>query len=139
MKAVSPLVAAVLLIAVTMTVAGVLAYWASSFVRKRTELWENQTITSECQFADFKIYQCRYNSSASKINLLLENIRDVELKDLKVYLLYPDGTISPAIPLNTSLAAGSVQSYYISGITQNFNKIIIKTHCTELSKEDDCR
>ena len=36
-KAVSPLVAAVLLIAVTMTIAGMLAYWASGFVRQQTE------------------------------------------------------------------------------------------------------
>ena len=139
MKAVSPLVAVVLLIAVTMTIAGMMAYWASSFVRSRTALWENQTITSECQFADFKIYQCTYNTSASKINLLLENLRDVELKELKLYVLYPNDIISSAIPLNTTLTAGSVQAYYISGITQNFTKVIVKTHCPDVSREDDCK
>ena len=55
-KAVSPLVAAVLLIAVTMTIAGMLAYWASGFVRLQTETFSNQSVVSKCNFADFKVY-----------------------------------------------------------------------------------
>jgi len=139
MKAVSPLVAAVLLIAVTMTIAGVLAYWAQSFVRGETERWENQTVTGECQYADFKVYRCTYNSSISRIDLFLNNIRNVELKSLKIYVSYLNGTISSGIPLNESLAAGELKGFYITGITQNFTKIIVKTHCPDISEEDDCK
>ncbi len=57
---ISPLVAAVLLIAVTMTIAGLLAYWATSFVR--TSLPETNRTEAECRLADFSIYFCSYNS-----------------------------------------------------------------------------
>ena len=43
-KGISPLVATVLLIAVTMTLAGIIAFWGSSFVRTSLPT-ENQTQT----------------------------------------------------------------------------------------------
>ncbi|MEM7821584.1 MAG: archaellin/type IV pilin N-terminal domain-containing protein [Candidatus Aenigmatarchaeota archaeon] len=137
-KAISPLVAAVLLIAVTMTVAGMLAYWASSFVRERTKEWENQTLAGECQFADFRVYQCVYDNQNSRINLILENIRSIELKNIRLYVLYPNGTLTSEIPLNEPLRAGEVKVYHISNISPGFSKIIIKTHCPDISTESVC-
>jgi flagellin-like protein len=87
-KGISPLVASVLLIAATMSIAGILAYWASSFVSKQTETFENQTVTSECNYADFKIYSCSYNSSSRRLTMILENTRDVTLKNLNVFIFY---------------------------------------------------
>ncbi len=139
MKAVSPLVAAVLLIAVTMTIAGMLAYWASSFVRQRTEQFGNTTLTSECQFADFRVYQCTYNSTLERVSIILNNIRSVDMRELKAYVVYKNGTLSAAVDLNTTLPAGAVQPFYVNGVTPDFAKIIIKTHCTDLSVEDDCK
>ena len=137
MKGISPLVAAVLLIAVTMTIAGMLAYWASSFVRMQTAAFENQSVTGVCNYADFRIYQCTYNSTTSKVNIILENLRSVQLTDIKLNVFYLNGSVS-VVNLNESLDSGMVQAYYVTGIA-NFTKVLVKTQCPELSKESSCK
>ena len=137
-KAISPLVAAVLLIAVTMTIAGVLAYWASSWVKEQTASWENQTILGECRFADFKISDCSYNSTSQNMSLILENIRNIELRNITVYVTYANKTVS-SISLNQTLQANAVQSFVASGISSNYEEITVKTHCPELSATDKCQ
>ena len=137
-KGISPLVAAVLLIAATMSIAGILSFWATSFVRTQTKQFENQTSSSECNFADFRIYQCVYNSSTQKVNLILENIKTVELKELKLYVEYSTGNVSSPISLNGTLPNGAIKPYVITDIS-NFTDIIVKTQCPELSVKDDCK
>jgi len=138
-KGISPLVAAVLLIAATMSIAGILAYWASSFMRTQTSSFENQTITSECQYADFKIYGCSYNSTSTSkpVNLILENYRDVLLKDLVAYVYFTNGTITP-VSLNETLPKGAIKSFSINNI-DTFTKILVKTHCPEITRETACQ
>lgn len=136
-KGISPLVAAVLLIAVTMTIAGILAWWAGSFVR--TSLPEVNETEVECRFAEFSIYSCSYVNSTGSLNIILENLENTELKELKLYAVYGDGTLSNEISLNETLNAGSLQSYTITGITWPFSLITVKTHCAELSRSKSCK
>lgn len=138
MKGISPLVAAVLLIAVTMTIAGMLAYWASSFVRTQTEQFENQTLTTECNFAGFKIYGCSYNSTSQEMTFILENFRSVTLRDLEAYIIYKNKTIAN-ITLNGTLEAGTMRSFRITGVSPDYNSLIIKTHCPDVTAEGTCR
>jgi len=134
---ISPLVAAVLLIAVTMTIAGLLAYWATGFVR--TSLPETNTTEAECRFADFSIYSCTYYNSTEKINLILENFKNVELMSLKVFLIYPNATASDPIALNETLPAGGMlKSFQIGNVAEDFSKIMVATHCPEVSEEKIC-
>ncbi len=137
-KGISPLVAAVLLIAATMSIAGILAYWASSFVRIQTESFQNQSIASECNYADFKIYFCKYNSTSHTISMTLENSRDVTLKDLKVQIFYTNETVSSPIPLNDTLAPRLLKSFSITDIN-DFSSLIVKTNCPDISKTHQCR
>lgn len=134
-KGISPLVAAVLLIAVTMTIAGLMTYWATSFVR--TSLPATNETEAQCRFADFAVYSCLYTNSTKKLNLILENLRAVELRELKLYIIYANDTVSPEIELNETLLAGTIKSYTISDVDA-FSKILVKTHCPELSKESVC-
>jgi len=135
-KGVSPLVASVLLIAVTMTIAGVLAYWASSFVKQ--SLPSLNTTESECRFAGFSIYSCTYDNSTKKISLILENSRNIELKELKAFLIYSNASVSDAIPLNGTISGGTLKSFSIPNVYDSFAKISVKTHCSELSEEKAC-
>mgnify|MGYP001565135112 CR=1 FL=1 len=137
-KAVSPLVAAVLLIAVTMTIAGMLAYWASGFVRLQTETFSNQSVVSKCNFADFKVYSCSYNSSSQRINLILENIKNIELKNLTAFVVYPDNTIAK-FDLGGNLPSGFIKSFPISSVSPDYSSINIKTECPELSVSATCK
>ena len=137
MKGISPLVAAVLLIAVTMSIAGVLAYWASQFVTK--SLPEVNQTTAQCRFTNFIIYNCFYNSSASKLVLTLNNIQTVEARDLMVYFSFANGTMSSGTKLNETVAPGEFRSYILSGISSDFSKIIVTTQiCPDVSKESSC-
>ena len=138
-KGISPLVAAVLLIAATMSIAGILAYWASSFMKTQTAQFGNQTITGECQYADFQIMKngCTYNSTNKTVALLLENNREVLLKDLVVYINFGNGSVVP-VSLNDTLPKGAIRSFSLQGI-DSFTKIIVKTQCPEISEEDDCK
>jgi len=134
---ISPLVAAVLLIAVTMTIAGLLAYWATSFVR--TSLPETNKTETECQFAAFSIYSCAYVNSTETVSLILENHKNVELRNLRTFLIFPNASVSNPIELNGTLSAGGMlKSFQIEGITDDFSKIMVTTHCPEISKEKIC-
>ena len=136
-KGISPLVAAVLLIGVTMTIAGILAYWAGSFVRSQVAAFENQTVTSECNFADFRIYACSYDSDSQKMTFILNNLRTVDLKNLTVFVINQDNTVT-TIPLNDSLPGNSLKSFSIS-VSPNYKTITIKTHCPGVSVSSGCR
>lgn len=137
-KGISPLVAAVLLIAVTMTIAGVLAYWASSFVRSQTELFQNQTVATECNFGNLQVYACNYDSNSTKITMILNNIGTIDLRDLIVYVIYPDNTIKD-YALNATLASRRLESYILSDVLSGFLKINVKTQCTNVYAESACK
>jgi flagellin-like protein len=132
-KGISPLVAAVLLIAVTMTIAGLLAYWAASFVK--ASLPETNETETQCRFADFSIYSCSYSNRT--VNLILENTQNVDLENIKAYLIFSNSTVSDAYSLNETLPAGVLKSYTISDV-DDFSKISIKTHCPDVGKEKTC-
>lgn len=64
-KGVSPLIAAVLLVAFTMTVAAILATWSSSFVRSKTrEAEQEQEEKAMCSGLAMNVESAKYDSSA---------------------------------------------------------------------------
>jgi flagellin-like protein len=138
-KGVSPLVAAVLLIAITMTIAAILSYWASGFVRSRTTEWEKALPAGECSFANFQIYTCRYDSSNSSLMLILENVKDVELTNITAYIVYGNGTIDARLSGFQNLPGGQIKAYNIYGVDSTYDKITIKTQCSDVSATDFCK
>ena len=138
MKGISPIVATVLLIAVTMTLAGVLAYWSSTFVAQRLPAI-NASI-ARCDLAQFEFLDCRYNSTSQNAIFSLDNIKNVDLINLTAYVQYSNGTILPStgINLNQSLPASSIRSYSVSGVSSDFSSVLIKTNCPELSRSNAC-
>ncbi len=136
MKGISPIVAAVLLIAITMTIAGVLAYWSSTFVS--TGLPAENITTAQCRLAQFQFQTCRYNSTSQVIAFSLNNLRTADLGNLTAFIEYPNGTISNGISLNGSLVANTIKSYTVSGVFSDFSNILIKTSCADVSRLDPC-
>lgn len=138
-KGVSPLVAAVLLIAVTMTLAAMLSYWASGFVRSRTEEWERRLPAGECSFANFRVYSCRYDTPTSSLIAILENVKDVELRNITAYVIYTNGTIDSRLTGFANLPASQIKTYTISNVNPGYDRLMIKTHCPDVTATDDCR
>lgn len=136
MKGISPIVAAVLLIAITMTVSGVLAYWSSTFVS--TSLPTENVTTAQCRVAQFEFLNCRYNSTAQAIVFSLNNVRTVDLPNLTAFVEYSNGTVASGVSLSQSLPSGTIRSYSVSGVTSDFSNLIIKTSCPDLSRSNTC-
>lgn len=136
MKGISPIVAAVLLIAITMTIAGVLAYWSASFVGESLP-GANETDV-KCKLANFAFASCSYFNSTKKLNFILDNRRNVDLTDLKLFLYFPNKTVSAAIALNGSLGANSPTSFSVSDIPSDFSSVEIRTNCPEAVASITC-
>jgi len=131
MKGISPLVAVVLLIAITMTVAGVLAYWASGFVRSSLPS-QNQTSTlQQCISADFEINPTtNYNSTTHTLNLILQNTAGVDLTITNVSFVYTDGVESRAI--NQPLPMNSMKSFPVTNVREGFITYTVFTNCPKV-------
>jgi len=144
MKGISPLVASVLLIAITMSIAGILAFWVSTYTTSTLPSLNRTRIEEECRFSNFDIYSCNINTSTSTITFTLHNIGQYEISNLASYIVFANNSVTPQISLNDTLPIGSFKSYVLLNSTTNvssttFSKIIIaSTLCSGLSKESGC-
>ncbi len=136
MKGISPIVATVLLVAITMTIAGVMAFWAQGFASKSLPV-ENDT-TAKCRVAQFEFQNCKYNSTTQTIIFSLNNLRTVDLSGLKAYIEYPNGTVSSGVDLNKTLLGGQLISYSVSGVSSEFDDVLVKTNCPDISRSNIC-
>lgn len=137
-KGISPLVASVLLIAATMSLAGILAYWSSNFVK--TALPETNSSQTTCQFADFQIYQCQYSNATQTISFVLYNYRTIPLSGLGVTVFDANSLPTWAnITLNGSLPVGQFVGYSVTSIPQNFTKMIVSSSmCPSVLHDTSC-
>ena len=140
LKGISPLVATVLLIAATMSIAMILSFWASSFVQQGLPQQNQTEQQRNCQFADFDIYQCSYNVTNSSMSLILRNLRSSPIQDVRLVLFLPNNSVSLPYSLSQSLPGGAFQSYSLYDIPA-FNKIVVSSlPCTGIipDKEKTC-
>jgi flagellin-like protein len=137
-KGISPIIAAVLLIAVTMTLAGVLAFWASTFVQQGLDQSSNQTVATECNFGNFIIDACSYDAAGQRASIILNNIGTVDLRNITVYSLYPDNSLN-LTSVSGDLPSNRLSSFSANGIASGFTKLRIRTHCPNVEAETFCR
>lgn len=147
MKGISPLVAAVLLIAATMSIAGILAYWAASFVRVRTETMGNETQALErCTGANFQIIDNFFNATGNnELTIVLQNLARYPVYIQGISFFWSNGTI---LENSTTLTLGVGETFktytitYAGGIPiqkgWGCNYYIILTDCPGLSKTHPC-
>lgn len=138
MKGISPIVAAVLLIAITMTIAGGLALWATRLVGEQLP---NPEEIIECKLANFDFLSCTYNASTQNLIFSLINRGSLEMKNLTAILSYPNGSSSSDMTLNSTLQTGTnkVSSFTISDIPSDFSYLLITTmNCPEVEASDSC-
>ncbi|MCX6821688.1 MAG: hypothetical protein NTW30_02810 [Candidatus Aenigmarchaeota archaeon] len=137
-KGLSPIVAAVILIAATMSLAGILTFWTTSFISNK--LNQSSTVNDEtnCLGAEFKLRpESKYDNGT--LFLIVENIRAVDLKLENLYLFYPDTGVDPPVPLNSfELNKGEIKSLSpLDDVTirDGFTGGKIKTNCPTASLE----
>ena len=128
-KGLSMIVAAVILIAATMSIAGVLIYWSSSFVQQRLNETGGMTEETSCLGAGFKI---KYSNFANDtLILFLDNNRVVDLTLKNLYLFYPDNQMK-TVPLNELLKGNEIKKVTLTNITDGFTRGEIKTNCPDV-------
>ncbi|MDI6825714.1 MAG: hypothetical protein QMD36_00770 [Candidatus Aenigmarchaeota archaeon] len=125
-KGLSIIVGAVILIAATMSIAGILIYWTSGFVQKRLSESGNVTDETACLGAEFKIHSANFANGT--LVLFLDNRRTVDLTLENLYLFYPDNSME-TVPLNVVLKGNEIKQLTLTNITDGFTGGKIKTHC----------
>lgn len=144
-KGISPLVAAVLLIGITMIIAGFLAFWVSTFMRGRATTFEKTTEEIEkctrlqAMASPFNIYYSSYNSSTKTLRLFLENRAGIEYKIAGIDIFYPNESTEwkdvnltlPAIPRIVSME-------FTIGGPDDCTKYRIVTECVNVTREGSC-
>jgi flagellin-like protein len=140
MKGISPLVAAVLLIGVTMTIAAALAFWVSGFMGERTKAFEKRTAQYEkCIGANFNIYSSLYNATSKTLTILLENRADIRLNITQINIMLKNGTIDVRELEESLPRAGGWLPIKIDNV-EPCEKFRIISECTEpaVFREGSC-
>ncbi|MBU5689554.1 MAG: hypothetical protein QXM68_01515 [Candidatus Aenigmatarchaeota archaeon] len=138
MKGISPIVASVLLIATTMAIAGILSFWAGSFVEQKVN--ESSTATDElsCLNLRFNLFtNCKYNSATREISFILENQVNKDITLDSLYVFYPRDFLKQ-YKLSMVLPANQLMPFNKSDIDAGFVSFQLRTTCPNVYKEFNC-
>jgi len=127
-KGLSPLVATVLLVAITMTIAGVLAFWASTFTKGGLPSENATQSLQQCTGADFDIYYQSYNSTTGVLTIVFQNTGSADITLTNITFIYPDGSLDSK-KIGSILSQASLQSFRISNVTAGWNSYTVFTNC----------
>ncbi|MEM5776832.1 MAG: hypothetical protein QXJ06_00090 [Candidatus Aenigmatarchaeota archaeon] len=137
-KGLSPIVASVILIATTMAIAGILSFWAGSFVEKKVSESENTTTDIGCLNARFNLFtKCQYNKENKEISFILENqgTQDIFLDNL--YVFYPGNNLK-SFKLSQKLPANQLLPFSQNGIEDGFVSFQLRTTCPNVYRDFNC-
>lgn len=87
-KGISPLIAAVLLIAFTLAVAALLTAWVTTFTQDTTgAIGDRSTEVIECSYAGLSVYSVSYDSANDWVNISIANTGTTGLGNVTVVAL----------------------------------------------------
>jgi hypothetical protein len=134
-KGLSPLIAAVILIAATMTIAAVIAFWTTGFVKTRLTEAESITGGTECFGAEFILRSGSLDGNT--LNLILDNRKSVDLTLKNLFLIYPDNNVEQiSLEDEEVLRGNEIRKITVTIPTTyglNFLTGEIKTQCPDVS------
>jgi len=125
MKAISPLIAVIMLIAFTMIIAGILATWTTNFAtRSRVQI-------EFCSDAGAYIQGGTYDSANNgTLNLVVFNNGKVPLNFIGI-LSYKNGTAVRYASTLDNVTAGSIRTFTMSGVGSDLDQATIQSkECT---------
>ena len=144
-KAISPLIAAVLLIAFTMTIAGLMAAWAQNYIVGRTQTMTEQSEEIEkCSKADFTL-ESGTRKTNSTVYIVIYNSGDLDFTDMNVFLSYSNSTAGPVIQsvknaANQTIPVGELVSFSVTNnqtaVGMPLTKIkVVSVDCSNVYRE----
>lgn len=119
---ISPLIAAVLLIAFTMAVAAIITTWATTFTQERSQQLSNRSEQMvQCSYAGMDVYDAVYDSTNSQTDVSIENTGTVDFNNISVSTF--TGASVQARTYISSLSSGEVESITISNTNSKPDKV----------------
>jgi len=128
-KGLSPLIAAVILIAATMIIAGILAAWASKFVSEELERAAVVSGGAECFGAKFELRSGTYSDRT--LTLILDNRKSTDLYLTNLFLVYSNTVETKS--LNTTLKGNEIKPITAENVEPDFLTGEVKTSCPDVS------
>lgn len=117
-KGISPIIAAVLLVAVSLSVVAIFSGWAPNLVRDITEETSNSTLqTLNCDQASVDVRSAFYNSSSSELTVTVRNTDNTGLNDLIVAAFDSNDQVIEQKP-GVNLSSGELDSTTLSGVSE---------------------
>ena len=114
-KGILPLIASVVLIAVTLAIAGILSTWAIQFVGGRGSAITQQTACLGALEVDTLPPSLTYNTATRELTVIMINKKtDISLEDIVAFMTYPDGSVRN-VALNITLSPQQIVSTKIGG------------------------
>ncbi len=130
-KGISPLIAAILLIAFTITVATFLASWSTTFAKSKTEEFTRagEEISSNCQYANLQVETAVYNSNDDSIAAVVWNMGKTDLSEFEFLVYYSDVNISTLTPSDTNetLSTGDFHTFTVDGVSSPPEKLQVRS------------
>ncbi len=135
-KGMSPLIAAVILIAATMSIAAILAFWASGFMKERLGEIRSEELGitggAKCLEAEFELHSGSLDAGSGTLKLILNNKKAVDLTLTNLFLIAPDNTVE-TITLNETLGGNEIIGIEKTITKTDFLTGEVKTHCPDVS------
>ncbi len=142
MKAVSALIASVLLLAITLTIVFIISNWSTSFTAKQTGIIQGGSDTQiQCSSAGLAIDNVSYNCTSGKLMMEAYNSGTKDLYDLKMQVLLGNGSSYTlnAEP-NATMYSGDTQIVYNSSINVTFSlidRVVLKSRNCPLTAKSE--
>lgn len=134
MKAISPLIASVLLIAFTVAVGGVLSVWITSFTTSSTQTVEEQATTSlACSYGGVSLSNLKYCGGG--LSGRVENTGNIALGNITIQIVYANASMQKHYR-NVTIEVGEIDSFNVS-CSSGYDKIRVSTNCSTVYDEED--
>jgi len=139
-KAVSPLIASVLLIAFTVAVAGIVSGWLQGFTRSTTSTVTSQSQTElTCSYAGMSLSAVKYGSSDSTLSGSIENTGQVGIGGITLQIFFTNGTGPNNIRLCTNGTVFSCSAANLSLVPREMTSFNVSSGSTALAGIDKVR
>lgn len=123
-KAVSPLIATVLLIAITLAIGGFMSLWTQQIARSQTEQAVGAS-KPECAYVSYDVKNATYDTVTNRTkfdventgtkNILIDKVQIVYVDDMSTYAAQDNGTILPSKRLDV----GTKEPFNFGNTTTN--------------------
>jgi len=104
-KAVSPLIATIVLISFTIAIGSLVINWGKQFITAQTQGLQQAGV--ECQKENMQIVSATWDRTNNKLKFITKNMGEIEFKFKTVNVYFDDGTVTTLPSAGNSISDGT--------------------------------